>query len=200
MSQGLKVVRSAGLDYFPAVDMPGIPRREGESFFAAAASFFGYDAFATAIPTIAAAVELTHGPIVEIGSGFASTPLLGALAQINGRRIVSLETEPEWAAVAAWFGVRAVPADLRDVDDVVDRIREVYPGARAGVVLVDGEQERRGPILRRVLDLELAEVVVAHDWDPDRDASGAGVAARYRESHRHPESILRPHCARSRAR
>lgn len=52
----------------------------------------------TNIPLLASVVGCTHGPILEIGSGSSSTPLLVEMARGAGRRLVTLDSNAEWLA------------------------------------------------------------------------------------------------------
>jgi len=52
------------------------------------------DAYATHLPLLAACVANTSGPVIELGCGLYSTPLLHALC-LN-RLLLSLESDSEW--------------------------------------------------------------------------------------------------------
>lgn len=60
------------------------------------------DEYATHIPLFAACLAGTSGPVLELGGGWYSTPLIHALCR--DRRVVTLESDPELAArLAAAF-------------------------------------------------------------------------------------------------
>jgi hypothetical protein len=46
---------------------------------------------------LAAAFCATAGPVLECGTGWWSTPLLHGMARATGRKLVSLESDGEWA-------------------------------------------------------------------------------------------------------
>lgn len=55
-------------------------------------------------PVLAAAVHRTTGPVLELGCGWNSTPMLRMMCG-KDRKLESYETDPEWAKV---FGVPVV--------------------------------------------------------------------------------------------
>ena len=53
------------------------------------------------LPILLRAMKATTGPVLELGAGIYSTPILHALCQIEGRKLVTYESDPEffeWAA------------------------------------------------------------------------------------------------------
>ncbi len=52
------------------------------------------DGFATHLPALLGAVAATDGPVLELGSGLFSTPILDTVCQ--GRGLVTVESDPEW--------------------------------------------------------------------------------------------------------
>ena len=58
--------------------------------------------FATHLPVLLACLERTSGPVLELGSGWFSTPLLAAFAQ--DRLVRTIETNPEWFGRIAGIG------------------------------------------------------------------------------------------------
>lgn len=42
------------------------------------------------------AIEMTSGPVLELGTGFHSTPLIHQLCQSSERRVVSVDESEEW--------------------------------------------------------------------------------------------------------
>lgn len=55
------------------------------------------DAWGTHLPLLVRAVVMTEGPVIELGCGLYSTPVLHALCA-GKRPLVSVESNPEWAA------------------------------------------------------------------------------------------------------
>jgi hypothetical protein len=48
------------------------------------------------LPPLIKALSKTHGPVLELGMGFYSTPLLHAVCVAEGRQLVSLDSEPDF--------------------------------------------------------------------------------------------------------
>jgi predicted O-methyltransferase YrrM len=57
---------------------------------------FGHNPGASHTAALLACVLHTEGPVIELGVGAFSTPLLHAVAQMQQRTIVSLENNPEY--------------------------------------------------------------------------------------------------------
>ena len=91
----------------------------------------------TCLPLLAgvvAASAATHGPILEIGSGLSSTPLLLEMARATGRRLVTLESN------LAWMNVNEdlhhpeflhVP-DWAELPALIAELETQHPGLSAG--------------------------------------------------------------------
>lgn len=178
---GADIVRGRP-DFFPRFDVAHDPER---SFFVECAELFGYDAYATALPVLAATLAhldardfTDRDPVVEFGGGFASTPLLAAMCAVGGRRFVSFEADAAWEPVVAWGGAEVRTLDPGAARAALQALYDVSCEGRVALVLVDGEQAARGELVRTILEDGIAEAVVAHDWDPERDLSGYGGVIR----------------------
>lgn len=105
----------------------------------------------THLPPLMACVLATDGPVLELGCGIWSTPVLSAYCKATGREFVSMEARPEWAeAVSQRFGVEVVGWDTGNL-------------LRAwSVVLVDHDpSDTRVDVAVGLRDL--VEFVVLHD-------------------------------------
>ena len=117
------------------------------------------DPYATHVPVLAKAVMMVPGPVLELGVGYYSAPLLHELCL--GRELVTAETadEQEWMERFRDFG--SVDHKLELVEDWA-----TWPllKRRWGVALVDHQ-----PGERRKETLELlagrATVIVVHDTE-----------------------------------
>jgi hypothetical protein len=59
--------------------------------------------FATHMPVLLAFLEHTNGPVLELGSGWFSTPIVSAFA--TDRLVRTIETNPEWYVRVAGLGI-----------------------------------------------------------------------------------------------
>ena len=110
------------------------------------------------------AVLATDGPILELGCGLYSTPLLHALCQAGQRTLVSADNDVDWAekfwaTADGWHTVAYVP-DWDEWDVIVSR--------EWSVVLVD-----HAPAHRRVAEIKRlanrARFIVVHDTEPEME-------------------------------
>ena len=143
----------------------------------------GPDQYSTHFPVLARVIALTDGPVLEIGAGWYSTPLLSLLCQ--GRRLVSLENDPKMVALLEPF--KREGHEIRLIDGLA-----LPPGESAwdaapepdepgwSVVLIDhAPAERRKVELARVA--ATAEMIVIHDTGVPLYGLDTQIAAfRYR--------------------
>ena len=59
--------------------------------------------YSTHQPLLVAALLSTDGPILEIGGGFYSTPLISSFANQLGRKAITVETSKEFSKVLKQF-------------------------------------------------------------------------------------------------
>ena len=114
--------------------------------------------YATHLPLLAACVAHTSGPVMELGCGAFSTPVLHALCAALDRPLVSLENDEDWYRLFAPFGVgQHKVAFVKDWDAALADC--LFPW---DVVLVD-----HSPPTRRVADMALlrphVRLMVVHD-------------------------------------
>lgn len=113
------------------------------------------------IPVLIRALEITDGPVLELGIGYGSTPLLHALCFEKNRPLVSYEHRGEWVKtfqkyIDAGHEIIAV-TDWDDID--LGRLKW-------SVALVDhAPAERRVEEIRRLCDLNV-EFIIVHDTQP----------------------------------
>jgi hypothetical protein len=105
------------------------------------------------LPPLAACLGATSGPVLEIGSGIFSTPVLHAYCRGAGRVFISVEEHPQWVEKMRDFGVRFLE---------YDKLGEL-PRLSWSVVFID-----HSPGFRRAQDAILfrdsAEFIVIHYW------------------------------------
>lgn len=117
------------------------------------------------VPILAAAVARTTGPVIELGMGWWSTPLLHMLCR--DRQLLSCETDPLWFSGFQFMQssshvMRQVESWKRETD--IDRIKW-------DVAFVDSHPGEMRPDL--VLRLkEKVRFIVCHDTEADIPPSG----------------------------
>lgn len=131
------------------------------------------DAYATHLPLLAACVHRTRGPVLELGSGDYSTPLLHALCSRSieseaPRTVVTLDSDAVW--LARYDDLRTPWHAIELVTDWAARDFRVVERARAcadriwSVAFVD-----HSPGEQRVASIErlrnLAQWIVVHDTE-----------------------------------
>lgn len=108
-------------------------------------------------PVLLACFAATTGQVCEIGAGHSSTSLLHALCCPNRRRLVTLETDPEWRD---WF--RNWNRDGHEIlDDTLEKI-ERLSREKCGVVLLDDHPGQERHIALRLF-LDKSDFIVIHD-------------------------------------
>lgn len=120
------------------------------------------------------AFDQSEGDVLELGTGYYSTPLLHWMCVMTGRKLISYDTQEEWAVKAKdmWGkdGHEIYYAPDLDVVDLADR--------HWGLVLVD-----HSPYIRRQIDAlrlkDHADYLVLHDTEP-REAKRYGYPEVYK--------------------
>lgn len=129
-------------------------------FFSSQARNMGSDSnFATHMPALLTAVANTDGPILEMGCGDFSTPLLHAICAVNKRFLLTTETNKNWMNL--FVDLKRDWHQFRFVSSAQDW-NNVGLGVRWSVVFVD-----HAPGERRVVDIirlrPHVDVFVVHD-------------------------------------
>jgi len=119
-------------------------------------------AYATHIPILTKIVDMTEGPILELGIGF-STTILHAMCKRNGRELFSYENDLEWHGKYLQYNIANhkvwYTSDWSQIE--IDK-------TRWSVVLID----HRPAIRRHVEALRLkdnADYIILHDSEPEID-------------------------------
>jgi len=116
-----------------------------------------------------AAVMNTDGPILEMGCGDFSTPLLHAICSVKERTLVSADTDKKWMGLfldleTTWHKFIHVPVFENPQKPQVHRWNYVGNDTHWGVVFID---HHPGP--RRAVDIKRlrshADVFVVHDTE-----------------------------------
>lgn len=119
------------------------------------------------VPFLAAAVARTTGPVLELGMGFWSTPLLHYLCR--GRRLVSVDREKEWADR---FGRYQSPThEIHVIREYEDTLAVSLAEPKWGVIFLDcSPGECRGDMAVALKGRAL--YLVCHDTEADLPPSG----------------------------
>ena len=118
--------------------------------------------YATHLPAVVAAFVRTKGPVLEVGSGWFSTPVLRDLAELTKREVLSIEESVRWAQE----GTDSLPGSMYHSL----RWRRSYAGSKEfqkswGLVILDNNgAEQREELLRTLRGK--AKVVVVHEALP----------------------------------
>lgn len=105
------------------------------------------------------AIELSEGPILELGSGLFSTPLIHWMCHKEKRPIVTYESVEEYYKFAKEF--RSANHKVRKTEDYEDLDLKGH----WGVVLIDHTEDRRAIDTVRLKDK--ADYIVLHDSECD---------------------------------
>lgn len=116
-----------------------------------------YDPYGSHLPALVTCVMATTGPVLELGMGYFSTPILHEICKAQGRRLVSTESDAGFAPVFADFA-----ADFHALKVYPHELPDSLFSEPWSVVLIDHSFERR-----RAADgarFKDAEFIVAHDY------------------------------------
>jgi hypothetical protein len=118
------------------------------------------DPAGTHLPVLKHMVGVTTGPVLEMGMGYNSTPILHELCQ--DRLLVSLDSQTEW--VEKFADLRSLSHKIRTVsnwDDIARYLQTIL----WDIVLID-----HWPCERRIIDMQLlrhnTRFMVVHDTEP----------------------------------
>ena len=122
------------------------------------------DLVATHQRLLIAAVMRTAGPILELGVGWYSTPLLHEVGRATGRKVVTIDNNMDW--LAQFQGLACDTHDVRLIGWWGDLMPMLKDYGRFGVVFVDqGQPADREYTVRDLLANDRADVFVMHDTE-----------------------------------
>ena len=118
------------------------------------------DPYATHMPMLLACLAHSSGPVLELGCGAYSTPVLSEVCRLQGRRLVSADNNRAWyERLANTFN------GTHEVVHVADWNYSKLQDQHWGMVLVDHSPANQRVIDARRLAKAGAEFIVMHDTD-----------------------------------
>ena len=97
--------------------------------------------YSTHIPTLIKTVQMTKGPVLEIGSGIFSTPLLHWLCAESRRKLITYDGDREYFEMVRQF--KSSNHSIRFVEDWDKVDFNAFPDRYFSVALIDSESDRR---------------------------------------------------------
>lgn len=119
------------------------------------------DPYATHLPMLMGMMSRTAGPVLELGCGYYSTPILHEICKFQKRLLVSVEEKPDWLKQFAELKTAGHEFCLSD-----DRaaVLQMLENIDWGLVFIDNE-----PVEYRKLDIDRlrknADCFVIHDTE-----------------------------------
>lgn len=119
--------------------------------------------YSSHLPILIKVMQISEGPVLELGSGVFSTPVLHWLCLEAKRLLVTYENNKEYFDMN-----KAFQTDTHEVKFIYDWSEARIENTHWGVVFVDhGPAERRVAEIRRLA--QIADYVIVHDTEPDHD-------------------------------
>lgn len=119
--------------------------------------------YASHLPILIKVLQLSQGPVLELGSGVFSTPVLHWLCLDTKRELVTYENYNEHFEMNKVF-----ETETHQIKFLSDWNEAKIEGVHWGMALVDHEpRERRVVEIRRLA--QIADYIVVHDTEPDHD-------------------------------
>lgn len=112
-------------------------------------------------------MEMTDGPVLELGTGFFSTPYLHHACYLRGRKLVSYENDPAYFKMlrkleAPWHEIHSID----DNWDIPETKRGVHDDNKWAFVFIDIKPDFKRKDLARMLR-NSAYYVAIHDSQPE---------------------------------
>lgn len=127
----------------------------------------GIDIYGTHFPVLAATVARTNGPVLELGMGDFSTPLLHLMCK--NRFLLSMESDRTWADKFMQFTTEN--HHISCTNEWEKWLTQMSPNVFWSVVLVDcAPGEERHKLALRLKDK--AQFIICHDSEKDYGAGG----------------------------
>lgn len=151
-----------------------------------------YDQYGSHVPFLVRCAIRTKGPMLELGSGFYSTPVLHEIAQTMNRPLLTLDDSERW--LAHQNDLCVPPHEFGVSEDLRQHSRLLKPmnADRWGLVFVDSSPaETRGELVMMLKDI--ADIIVCHDTEDYHDYVHKYQAAFSTFPHRVDYTRVRPY-------
>ena len=117
--------------------------------------------WSTHMPMLIKTIQLTHGPVLELGAGVFSTPLIHWLCAESRRYVVTYESDPQFFGFSRQF--RSKSHKIKFIEDWT----ELNEPRMWSVVFIDHVTEHRARAALQFKDN--AMFVILHDSEPERE-------------------------------
>lgn len=117
----------------------------------------------THLPILMRLVDLTDGPILEMGTGVWSTPVLDFMCRETKRKLVSYDNDPDWHEHNQRW-----QSDYHDIKLVEDWDKADIESTTWSIAFIDHKPAKRRKVdMGRIANNAL--FVVIHDSEPESD-------------------------------
>lgn len=124
-------------------------------------------------PMLIKTILISDGPVLEVGAGIYSTPLMHWLCKMLGRKLVTYENDPNFY----WFAKKFMSNEHRV--KFIESWDKMDFNTHWGVVLID-----HSPESRRVVDLinfkDKADYIVVHDTEAKEEYNWGKVWSHFK--------------------
>ena len=131
---------------------------------------FAFEPYATHVPALIVAVVNTNGPILEMGCGHYSTPILHAICSESKRYLLSVESNEKWLArflylQTPWHAFQYIPVYAKSTPNL-NLWDFVGNDTNWDVIFIDHTPEKRRKVdIARLRDH--TKIFVVHDTEAE---------------------------------
>ncbi len=117
------------------------------------------------MPVLAKIMDLSDGPVLELGMGIYSTPLLDMMCKEQKRELISYDNDPKWFKEnEKWTSDYHKVYFVEDWDEIeVELVTSHW-----GVAFIDHKPAKRRKVEMKLL-AQHANYVIVHDTEPESD-------------------------------
>lgn len=121
------------------------------------------------LPILTKMMEMTHGPVLELGMGLYSTPLLHTLCELQNRPLSSFDNDPEWFSEnKKWESKHHSVYLLKEWNELYAEYQYVLNQVHWSVAFIDHKPaKRRKEECKRLA--HNTNFLIIHDSEPESD-------------------------------